>query len=67
MTIWNSTENPDSSMGDANEGIGLQGIRERLADLGGEMRKGVAVDGYSLRITIPKKEFTYGAYARNNR
>lgn len=62
MTIWNSTDitRPDV---DHDEGIGLQGVRERISELGGDMQRGYTSDGYRLTISIPKKELRYGSHA----
>ncbi len=35
------------------DGIGLAGMRERLAEYGGEIRLGPVVDGFELAATIP--------------
>lgn len=68
MAVWNSTDRPGPRVdGGSEEGIGLQGVRERLSMLGGEMRKGSTLDGYVLSIMIPAKELQDGTYEGHRR
>lgn len=53
MTVWNSVDTSDVDRTIPEEGIGLQGIRERLSELDGNVKAGYTVDGFNLIITIP--------------
>lgn len=50
----NGTGFPESGTGPSSGGIGLAGMRERIAQLGGEMRIQSSPQGVSLTIKIPK-------------
>jgi signal transduction histidine kinase len=43
------------------EGIGIRGMRERLAVLGGELAAGNTVDGFMVRASVPKRGKGEGA------
>ena len=60
MTIWNSIEDPEFDAGTIQEGIGLKGIRERLAIIEGQLLMSRVTDGFNLTILIPSKELMSG-------
>ena len=56
MRVWNDTRItlPDPEV--AGEGIGLRGIRERLATVGGSLSYRPVIDGFEIVVTIPREE-----------
>lgn len=59
MWVWNDSHDVDVGDSPVREGIGLTGIRERLAGVKGYLSAGQVMDGYMLLLTIPKEELSY--------
>jgi len=61
MTIWNSLEElADDGMTVSREGIGLSGVRERLAEVEGTLEASYIMNGFHLIVHIPRRELTSG-------
>lgn len=67
MTIWNSVETRGVADASPSEGIGLRGVRERLAELDGNLSAGYDEDGYRFVICVPREEIGRGQSARSDR
>lgn len=61
LTIWNSVDSTRTYRAPAREGIGLSGVRERLAELGGSLAAEPTKDGFRLVILIPAEEVLRGS------
>jgi signal transduction histidine kinase len=61
MRIWNSVENNGLLSTPVHEGIGINGIRERLEDFEGTLQLFHSPDGFNVVVSIPKKELSNAA------
>ena len=59
MHVWNNIQGSADDYDAMSEGIGLNGIRERLEIMRGRLKLGPVADGFEFVVTIPREELEH--------